>query len=427
MSSLSRRPAVVFEGLLVAGLLLTSAIKLRLPALPLGPGELVLIVWLVVAASRSWGRRSEPGVQSTLVPFTVFWLVALSAMGLGAFVAQSVGIAGEEPAGRDFIALGLDAGFSLVLSAELRRCDARRLAVRYGRWAMIFFGVLLVIAIVRRRIGPFDLWYELVRFTALATNPNQIALYLVPAPFFLLEDRVDRPFGSPRPRILLAVAVLVVVGVATGSDALVLSWIAGGGAVAGWLWLRAMLSAHRSASAPFLGGIMPPILFIAGMVLWGEVLYDKVEHSLSSTINEGGQASDRFSLWANGVKAFSYSPVVGWGPGAHSGVNAPFSGMECHNTFVDWLTVTGALGEVALVGLLLWVLGSTVTAKKVALSIGVAVIISFSSFHYVLRQPVFWFYLVVASSWARGDLTLVAAGRPRLPAGGTGSAEMVRP
>ena len=403
MTSAVARPAVILEGLLVAGLLLTSAIKLRLPALPLGPGELLLIIWLALASCRCWSRRNWPGGEGQVVPFALFWLTALSATGLGAFVAQIVGIGGEEPAGRDFVALTLDAAFSLVLAGELRRSDPRRLAVRYARWAMLFFGGLLLVAVVRRRLGPFDLWYELVRFTALATNPNQIALFLAPAPFFLLEDRADRPLGSRRPPVLLAVSVIVLVGVATGSDALALSWIAGGGAVAGWLWLRAMLHVHERPTTPFLGGLLPPLIFVVSLVLWGELLYDKAEQALSSTINEGGQASDRFSLWINGVRAFSYSPVVGWGPGAHSGVNAPFSGMECHNTFVDWLTVSGTLGELALVGLLLWVLAKAVRARTVALSTGVVVLMSFSSFHYVLRQPVFWFYLVVASSWAASD------------------------
>ena len=68
--------------------------------------------------------------------------------------------------------------------------------------------------------------------------------------------------------------------------------------------------------------------------------------------------------------------------------------MEAHSTYVDLAGSTGLIGLCALLCLVIATLMRCVLANKVYLALAVLSLATFSSFHYVLRQPVFWFYLV---------------------------------
>jgi O-antigen ligase len=393
-----REPRLPYEPVFVAALVGTSAFQLRLGGLPLGPGEILMVLWWMLAGTvllRPERMRPGPAAPATVV----CWTFALAAVGIGALWGQWQGRAGMDGAGRDLLAIVFVFLFSLSLAALLPAGAAGRLAARTSIALAVFLGALLVAGLAVRTIGPFDLWYMRVRFVGLATNPNQLALFVAAAPFLLLQRLGELPEGARRWPLQVAIATLIAVGIATTSDALAFSWLACAGLVAAWVWTRALLRKHRSALVPLFGGILLPALIVTAVVLFGIPAYAKAERAVLAIIEVGSQASVRLALWTHGFEAFAQSPWVGWGPGAHSGVLRPFQNTECHNTYCDWLTVAGLMGAVPLFGLVAYAVYRAVATSRYLLAIGLLAVASFAVFHYILRQPMFWFYVIVVLAW----------------------------
>jgi O-antigen ligase len=117
---------------------------------------------------------------------------------------------------------------------------------------------------------------------------------------------------------------------------------------------------------------------------------------------EGGQGQVRVLLWENGVEALLSAPLLGLGPGGHSGIAAPFSGAEAHNTFVDWGTNTGLVGLLAYVALLTWIAIDVWRSRHPTLIAALVATQVLSMFHFTLRHPVYWFYLTAIHAIALG-------------------------
>jgi O-antigen ligase len=135
------------------------------------------------------------------------------------------------------------------------------------------------------------------------------------------------------------------------------------------------------------------------------VSYGRITTTSTEVYNQGNQGSDRITLWQHGIAAISSSPVFGLGPGAHSGDKAPFLDFESHNTFIDWGGSTGMVGLAAYLSLLGWIAGRAWRNGFVVLVGAVISLATFSSFHYVLRHVIFWFYLLSIAHLSDHSLT----------------------
>ncbi len=112
-------------------------------------------------------------------------------------------------------------------------------------------------------------------------------------------------------------------------------------------------------------------------------------------IAERGQGAVRFVLWMHGIQAIVESPFFGFGPGAHSGLLAPFQGKETHNSVLDWGTSTGLIGIGVLTCFLLALFRKVWRARNAALIGGFLAMVAFMQFHYAMRHPIFWFHLLL--------------------------------
>jgi hypothetical protein len=83
-----RRP--IMDTLLALGLLLSTASQLRLSGLPVGPGELCLAIWVMVAAFRAVLHRPPP-MTFALVRMLIFWTVFGLAEALGTLTGLATG------------------------------------------------------------------------------------------------------------------------------------------------------------------------------------------------------------------------------------------------------------------------------------------------------------------------------------------------
>lgn len=389
---------------------LTSATQLRLPGLPVGPGEILLVTWVIVTitARLMSGRIASAPVTRV---FTGVWLLSYLLMLTGWLVAIVIGKRGVG-AVHDFLAFLL-AGLAVITLASdprLRSTMRRAGSVAMATTALPLV-MLLAIVPLTLTLGPLFLFPG--RFQGWAANANQVALAMAAVPFLAFRQaaRVPRRRGF---FIIVAVASMLV-GLASASDGLLVGWI-GGLFLAAAAWaVRFWTRPRTSFGSAAVVAILLPMAIVGAMALSAPHAVRVVtEEAEEMYYGQNQQGAVRLALWRNGVKAMSLSPVVGLGPGRHSGLVRPHTGSEAHNSFVDWGTSTGVAGAALLIGLYLWVLIRALRSGSAALFSAVAVIIVVSIFGYYMRHPLFWFYLLWIAVEAEPGRTAQRQGMPAL-------------
>jgi O-antigen ligase len=362
-----------------------------------GPGELLLLAWLTIACLAAvWNRAWRWTVPAWLTVTALFWGVALLGLFAGLLQAQASGFARAAGEGREFVAFGYVAVLMLVLGFIVQDAGmAREMLRRYATVLSLAMVATLTAAFAFRSRGLGGLWYQELRFTGFAENPNQLALFLVPMPFIILQLHGDGSLA--RIGATFCLAAVTVAGIATLSDALALAWLVGG-ALSGalLLWKSGHASGGGLGKVATIWVLLPAILVI-GTLVAGPLIYPELESAVTGVVREGSQASVRITLWKHGFEAISQAPWTGWGPGAHSGIRGAFEGMEAHSSYLDWGTGTGVIGLGALLMILGWAMWCCVRAGKFHFLAALLALVLFAAFHFVLRQPAFWLMVLLVA------------------------------
>lgn len=355
-------PAEILVGLSLGLTLLTTSRFME----GVGAGELGLASFSIyaIAAALAKSRLRLQGMQgkmaATFLAYVAVVLLPLTAINL---YFQTPG-----SSFRDWGAYALCAAFILA-------CAVRDLRVEMvAKWLIIF---LCLNILFQYFLGGGGAWYY-GRFSAGAKNPNQLALYMACA-IILAAGGIRRP-------VLRAfiVCFLGAAAVATGSDAIMAF-----GATAGVVYLVSSVLPAR-----VLPIFAPPLL---GLVIWVWFAYGADIVSIGQfEWSQADQGDSRLLLYANGIRAWLDSPfsfVVGHGAGVYSGLGAPFSGSESHNTPIDILTIGGFVGLLVLYFHFLKGLATAYRAHNTLLVASFSALLVFSLFHFVARQPIYWFCL----------------------------------
>src|SRR6478752_9046432 len=77
---------MISNALLAFGIVLTTASQLRLPVVPLGPGEFCLVLWLAPASLRILNLRSIVNAKAVLL-IGAFWTCFVFALSVGTCLA----------------------------------------------------------------------------------------------------------------------------------------------------------------------------------------------------------------------------------------------------------------------------------------------------------------------------------------------------
>lgn len=393
--------------LFCAGVALTPATQLRIPGLPIGPGELILTLWLVLTfLALVW--RGVVELQPVSRGIVTFWTLALLLLLTGSVPA----VIHEYDLGNlfhDLLGYSLAAVICTLFAVEEDLPERVRVALPL----VAAFTVLPLLAILATGgnlgIVSVNPWPSELRFTGWARNANQVAMSLAPVPFvgMLLFRRATSARGK-----ILAVGVILgslVMGVLTLSDALVVAWIATG-AVAIVLGTWRKLKNRRGRYWPLAGTyVILPVVGLMALLSLGPILLAFMGENVAAMLNNGNQASVRVTLWINGLRALTHSPLLGNGPGAYSGLDRPFQGSEAHNTIIDWAASTGLVGVLLYLALIGVVLRASIrTGSRPVLYLFVSLLV-FSLTHHVLRHPLFWFYLI--ATWTDAMHRSAGSGR----------------
>lgn len=239
-----------------------------------------------------------------------------------------------------------------------------------------FFGVISLIEIAD----------DTDRYSALSLNPNQLALFILPIPFFIyvryLLNNINLSMA------VLQIAMVTLLNFYTFGKGLFTAWFIA-------LLFIAIFGAYGKINRKFLYFkiisftlFLPFIYYILTPVI--VALYDGDARG-----SVEGQGDGRVDLWKNGLQSWIDAPFLGNGPGHYSGLVWAYEGMESHNLLIDWLSAYGVLGAIILITLFLNIMWQSVKLNAwIVLSLNVCLLTQ-SIFHFYGRQPVFWIWWVV--------------------------------
>lgn len=419
--------------LLAVGLFLTVCGTLRV-ADGVGIGELVLLALAFV------GWIKGPHMILIRSPFAWFWCLLATLMSLGYVFNDLVGNWVQ----RDTKAYLYTSGVSLGLLLLLRCWSDRQFKIFWRALFLVSLAVLWLGFVVYIG-GDTDLIRLLrmddqgdTRYTAWSTNANQLALFFVPLPIWLLILRRNANGVIQRVGWLFMAFATMLMGLIVRSDALVLSWGLG---LMLLMALDLVWKNHREFRLLLILAVMASgVLLIAKTFTSGDVrktfvcslnavskLESPIANGCLSTTSLRGleslrtgydspenKTAIRVGLWNNALKVIGDAPLIGHGPGAFSWYADPemqkgqeAAGKireEAHNIPLDLMTQGGVLLGLAWLGLLGWLMVIAWQVRVTYAFVWVFMLGFFTLFMYHLRHPYLWVSLILAQEVVRRGL-----------------------
>ncbi len=426
--------------LLAVGILLSTASQLRPSAAPVGPGEVCLVIWIVLMIGR---QMVKLGIQFTFTPalsrLVIFWLLFAVALSIGTLTGFAIGDVHDTSLFmHDVLAYLLIAAIS-VLCVLGPGAGARLHRVA---WFLVTVGSATLALQVAQAwgsigTGSLDPWYW-DRLRGWSDNPNQLALLC--ALLGLLSLHLADVAASAPARIgAFGAAVLpIYVGRLTKSDTFVLVLVAAGPIFIAlklrtWLLSRQPRLTVRSASA-WIAILALPLLFISAAPFGYSLAVEArgLVDDLAKDNERGTEktAQIRLQAWQQAIDRGLGSGMLGLGPGPHLPIPAWIlegrqnsSGepkylehpeangtpnFEAHNTLLDIFTQGGFMAVLSLVWLVAATFLLTYPTRLDGLTMLLCGLMIFSIFHLTVRHPLFWFAIamcLVASEGRRASLT----------------------
>jgi hypothetical protein len=389
---------MIRDTLFALGLLLSTASQLRIPGSPIGPGELCLAIWILLALGYE-ARRLGPPVTPALSRLLIFWLLFAFAQSVGLLM----GLATEDfrdtaSATHTMVAYVLMAGLScFVVILPEPGWRLRRIT-----WIVAAIGAVTLTIQLANAGGLISLpvinpW-QWNRFRGWSENPNQVGLLCSVLVILSLHLAETAAKPSARFAALACGAPSFIAGVITKSDSfLLIVLIAGPMFAALKLWTllfsveRRLL--FRTAFACLIFLAVPALLVSAAP--FASSIADQAQKFATSTMEQNDQAENRFKLWREAMDIGFESWMLGLGPGPHlvnkQDKRPPPDKFEAHNTIFDLFTQGGWIAVLSYLWLLAVAFLAAYRAGRIALTTLVFTLFVFSNFHLIVRHPIFWF------------------------------------
>jgi O-antigen ligase len=371
---------------------LTTASQLRSESFPIGPGEIMILIWMLSVGIRSTNPRYYM-ITSTVRGVFLFWIVSFIALNVGFLIAESKEISSSSFL-HDALAFMLGFLFSMAFAiSRISKKEIQKILLISITFTIFCLFILRFLAFLVPFVEP---WYAGVRFSGWSKDPNQLAFLLSTFPFFSIHCLSQCNSNAKKFWCILLIMGSLLFGMDTQTDSLKICWILG-------FILLVLFETHKSVanyinhSISIKKFIFNQITFILILLLVSGLGYffsKEISSAISEMYNEGSQGETRLKLWFNGIEAAYNSPLFGLGPGAHSGLTAPLSDFEAHNTFIDWASSSGLIGLTSYIAFTFWVGCKAWLRGYMALVAALIALIIYSSFIYVLRHILFWFYLI---------------------------------
>ncbi|MFA7090242.1 MAG: O-antigen ligase family protein [Arcobacteraceae bacterium] len=379
-----------FTNIVILCIIMTINTQLRLFNLPLGFGEIILLLlgFYVIYSQNSYEVIKEIFKNKILV---LFWLLYLLILTLGSLYTVYVDIHLEpRMIVHDYLAYFFILMVIIILQLQNDYKENDYTMQKTIIFIVIFFSLVFIIP--QSFFETFGLmkYYggEGARFTALSKNPNQLSLLYSPILFLTIYYFKDKR------RILFVLLILeLVVITQIKGQALYLSIISG--VISLFIYYLCIeIQKRRKLKFFLLFNFIIILCFLIIVALEYSFIYKIVFDIFVSIVDDSRTlALHRITLLINGFSNFMLSPIIGLGGGPHSYLEIVNHTSEAHNTLIDILTQTGIIGFFMYIILFYYIGKHLINQKKIFLFSALIALFVFSLFHFVLRQPIFWFYL----------------------------------
>ena len=403
---------------------LSISTNLRSAAFPVGPGELMLLALAVMGFF--YGQLQS--VWKT--PMFLFWCPVLLCMAAGALLGTLSGNMAQHHAMAYAFASVVTVGLSLLMF-ELTDATLRKIIF----WLCLLTAVLLWFGFVVYLSGDLELAYKLnmtdfgdLRYSGWSVNPNQLALFFVPLPVWLvaLWCNFDKPKSMHTVLFFILLLALMLMGLLVRSDGLFLVWMLEF-VILIFVRLRWEMNANRNSLLAYAAMLMLSVFLVKTFahgemrksvkcaietISQGEGVWSSMCRDGQSFIDQEAfrigfsdpsqKTSVRQEHWINGLQSWGQSPWVGHGPGEYSW-NSIGDEKESHNITIDLLTQGGVLAGLAWVLLVSYLLINAWLIRDSYTFSVVLMMAAFTFFHNT-RQPYFWFVLAFSYGAIRRKL-----------------------
>jgi O-antigen ligase len=393
---------MILDSLLACGLLLSAATQLRIGDTPLGPGEVLLVVWLGLSLCFQTGR---PALTSNAARTSVvtFWLILFVAESVGMIVGFATELFFDTAhIIHDIIAYCFLFGLGCMMAHQLASEPCRRRVT----WLVVLFGAaslslqLANAYVIMLPIGVEPWFYD--RLRGWSNDPNQLGFLTASLTLMAIHLAETATARGGTPAAAGCAILAFGVGVLTKSDSFTLGILIGGTvfiAIKSWLWLAAPESrlTFRAASVG-LALLAVPMLVVAALPFVPAAI-ERAEAKYEAVYNEDSQGDLRLRLWTEALDKGVDAAMLGLGPGPHLTKKVwkrpPPAKFEAHNTPLDLFVQGGLLALLALAWLYASLILATTRAKLAALTALSCAFVVFSMFHFIIRHPIFWFGVVL--------------------------------
>jgi len=362
--------------------------QLRLFHLPIGIGEIALLLLGLISTLELYQKRKNIMAIFNHI-FVFFWFIIFFILLTSYTWVNVMNIhSSDTNVIHDILSYGFIL-YSIMLFLLLKKyynLNFDLLMERISYYSVLIYAVLLAITYCFGELLGITLNYENVaRYVGLSANANQLALMFTVIPFFILyfnKNNVTNLYENKYSNIILFILSIFIV-----------YWIASRGLniaiIIGCCFIVMYYIYSRFSNRKIL-----LLSIIISIIISIFVFYSYMDLVKLFFYKGIGSYTHRLELWGNAMELITFSPIIGFGPGAHvSTVVDPSHHWEVHNTFLDLLLQVGILGLFAYIFLLYKIGNNLIKHKQRILLVAFCALILFSSVHFVFRHPIFWFYL----------------------------------
>jgi O-Antigen ligase len=407
------------------GLLLSPSSQLRPNGSPIGPGEVCLLIWLLLMLGREAARLGPP-LTPALSRLLIFWALFAVALSIGTMTAFALQDS-HDPVWflHDVVAYPLLAAVSCL---SVVGSDAGPRLHRVA-WLLVALGtgsLALQVADAWGLVGvpQSDPWYW-DRFRGWSDNPEQLALLC--AALGLLTLHLAETAARPGERIAaVACAILpIYVGRLSKTDAFTLVLLAAGPIFIAlkfrtWTLLSGRSMTFRSAAA-WLAVLALPLVLASGAPLAPSIAAQTAALAKAMSKDHGKttkqEAELRLQIWSEAWSRGVESGMLGLGPGPHlqippsivagrvteedppkhilhPAVNGT-PNYEAHNVALDLFAQGGLLAVLSFLWLAATTLFNTYKARLAGLTTLLCSLLLYGMSVLIIRHPIFWFAIAL--------------------------------
>lgn len=378
------------------GILLSTCTKLRIGGLPVGIGEIVLIVSTLLSIIL-YLKGKQNFVSINIKIFIAFWLLSFAILVVGIFFGYNIvpKYAFEDTFHDLFSYIFTSLVIIINWTVNVTNFDNTERILRLYLFYIYIYFLLISIAFFNSEKSLFGInfSYENFRMSGLSENPNQLACFIEIIPFLIIYQWTFEKNIMIKFYLVSFFILSIFVGISTISDGLVLAWSVAGGSCMGLWYLNISPKKTQSNLIKSLTYLLKYVIIPSLVILVISVLLLNAFQFANDVYDDGDQGSERIGRWKNGLKAIKSSPLFGFGPGSFSGQTNPFEKEEAHNSLIDWTLSTGILGLLLFICMMMFYFVQLFRNRILfCASLGLTIYIMFG---YFLRHPFFWFHIIL--------------------------------